>query len=82
VTGRRYNRELAALGERAIGLLTMGEAAVALPGRRSVRHVRLLADAGELERVRLGRLDRITPESVAAYKKRLIAGAEAARDAM
>lgn len=68
---------VAAGDPRIPGLLTRSEAAVQLG--RSVKTVTRLADAGELERVRLGALTRITPESVAAYRQRLIAGAEAAR---
>lgn len=57
------------VGLEALDLLTVGEVAARL--RCSVRMVRRLADAGELERVKLGTLARYTPESVAAYKQRL-----------
>ena len=67
--------DMTAAGLRLLDLLTYQEAAARLPGRRrSVRAVRLLADAGELERVWFGRVARITPESVAAYRQRLIDG--------
>ena len=71
--------DMTAEGLRLLDLLTASEAAARLPFCCSVRRVRRLADAGELERVRLGALVRYTPESVAAYKKRLIAEAEAAK---
>jgi excisionase family DNA binding protein len=71
--------EMAALGERLLDLLTISEASAridAIPGVRcSADKVTRLADAGELERVRLGALVRITPESVAAYEQRM-AGVE------
>jgi len=54
---------------RILGLLTASEAAAAIG--RSVEVVRRLAAAGELERVPFGSQARFTPESVAAYKKRL-----------
>ena len=69
---------MAAAGYRVLDLLTMADAAVLL-GRRSVRAVRRLADAGELERVRFGRTVRITPESVEAYKQRTAGQAGAGR---
>ena len=63
--------DMSAAGLRILDLLTMGEAAVMLPGRlRSVAAVRRLAAAGELVRVDFGGLARITPESVAAYNQR------------
>lgn len=58
------------VGLEALDLLTVGEVAARL--RISPRKVRRLADEGELTRVKLGTLARYTPESVAAYKKRLI----------
>lgn len=64
------------VGMEALDLLTVGEVAQRL--RCSQRKVRRLADEGELTRVKLGTLARYTPESVAAYKQRLIAEAEAA----
>ena len=73
--------DMTAAGARVLDLLTMPEAAALLPGRCSVRRVRLLADAGELERVRFGSLARITPESVAAYRRKLAGAAGTARDA-
>lgn len=63
------------VGVEALGLLPVQEVADLL--RCSTRTVRRLADQGELERVHLGSLVRITPESVAAYKQRLIADAKA-----
>lgn len=72
MTGGRRGRALDAQGGlRLLDLLSMPEVAVMLPGRHSVQYVRRLADAGELELVKLGGLVRITPESVAAYKQRL-----------
>jgi excisionase family DNA binding protein len=53
----------------ALSLLTVSE--VAQMFRCSPLKVRRLADAGELERVHVGSLVRITPESVAAFKKRI-----------
>jgi excisionase family DNA binding protein len=57
------------VGVEALDLLTVREVAGRL--RISVRKVDRLAAAGELEKVKLGTLARITPESVAAYKQRL-----------
>jgi excisionase family DNA binding protein len=64
------------VGLEVLDLLTVSEVASRL--RCSPRMVRRLADAGELERVKLGALVRITPESVAAYKQRLRDRAKAA----
>jgi excisionase family DNA binding protein len=61
--------DMTAAGWRLLDLLTTSEAAVALGC--SPEMVRRLADAGELERVPLGSLARITPESVAARRQRL-----------
>jgi excisionase family DNA binding protein len=69
--------QLSDVGFEALDLLTIGEVAARL--RCSPKKVTRLAAAGELQRVKLGSLVRITPESVAAYKKRLIAEAEAAK---
>ncbi len=63
------------MGLEALDLLTVAEVAGRL--RCSPRKVRRLADEGELQRVKLGSLARYTPESVAAYKARLIAAAQA-----
>lgn len=57
------------VGEEALDLLKYKEAAARL--RVSVSTVRRLVASGELERVPIGRAVRTTPESVAAYKKRL-----------
>ncbi len=64
------------VGLEALDLLTVSEVAQRL--RCSPRKVHRLADEGELTRVKLGALARYTPESVAAFKKRLIAQAQAA----
>jgi len=64
------------VGLEALDLLTVSEVAARL--RCSPRKVRRLADEGELQRVKLGSLARYTPESVAAYKQRLIEQAQAA----
>ena len=60
--------DMEAAGMRLLGLLTVPEAAARLGC--SPETVRRLAAAGELERVNLGALARITPESVAAYQQR------------
>lgn len=65
------------VGLEALDLLTVGDVAQRL--RCSPRKVRRLADEGELTRVKLGTLARYTPESVAAYKKRLIEQAQVAQ---
>jgi excisionase family DNA binding protein len=65
--------DMTAAGVRLLDLLTVSEAAARL--RRSAKHVKRLADAGDLTRVRFGKQVRITPESVAAYRQR-----QAARD--
>jgi excisionase family DNA binding protein len=57
------------VGLEALDLLTVSDVAARL--RCSARMVRRLVDQGELERVKVGSLVRITPESVAAYKQRL-----------
>ncbi len=63
------------VGPEALDLLTVSEVAQRL--RCSPRKVTRLANEGELQRVKLGALVRITPESVAAYRQRLIAAAQA-----
>lgn len=68
------------VGLEVLDLLTLSEVAARL--RCSPKKVTRLAAAGDLERVKLGALVRITPESVAAYKQRLIAEARAARAAV
>ena len=65
------------VGTEALDLLTVSDVAARL--KCSQRKVRRLADEGELMRVKLGSLARYTPESVAAYKARLIEAAEAER---
>jgi excisionase family DNA binding protein len=65
------------VGVEVLDLLTVSEVAQRL--RCSPRKVVRLAAEGELQRVKLGRLTRYTPESVAAFKERLIAEAEAAK---
>ena len=67
------------VGEEALDFLPYKEVARRL--RVSVSTVRRLADDGDIRRVHIGRAARITPESVAAYKVRLCADAEAARTA-
>jgi excisionase family DNA binding protein len=64
--------DMSAAGLRVLDLLTVSEAAVRLgcPAKKVTR----LAAAGELTRVDLGALARITPESVAAYEQRQAAG--------
>ena len=63
---------------RILDLLTASEAGALLSrdlgGWFSADKVRALVRAGELERVDFGRAMRVTPESVAAYKQRVIAG--------
>jgi excisionase family DNA binding protein len=61
--------DMSAAGTRLLDLLTVSEAAARLGC--SAKMVRRLADADPplLERVRFGVLVRITPESVAAYKR-------------
>lgn len=61
------------VGDEALDLLTYSEVAARL--RVSEKTVRRLVESGELERVRIGRGVRITPESVAEYKQRLRADA-------
>ena len=63
------------VGPEALDLLTVSEVAQRL--RCSPRKITRLANEGELQRVKLGALVRITPESVAAYRQRLIAAAQA-----
>ena len=65
------------VGLEALDLLTVGEVAQRL--RCSTKNVKRLADAGELDRVKMGSLVRITPESLLAYKQRLIAAAGTAK---
>lgn len=67
------------VGFEALDLLTVSEVAQRL--RCSPKKITRLAAAGELQRVKMGSLVRITPESVAAYKRRLIEQAEAAGQA-
>jgi excisionase family DNA binding protein len=66
---------MSAAGLRVLDLLTVSEAAARLGC--SAKKVTRLAAAGELTRVDMGALARITPESVAAYEQRQAAGAEA-----
>ncbi len=63
------------VGVEALDLLTIGEVAQRL--RCSPKNVGRLVKAGELDKVKMGGLVRITPESVLAYKKRLIDAAKA-----
>jgi excisionase family DNA binding protein len=63
------------VGLEALDLLTVSEVAARL--RCSPKNVGRLVAAGELTRVKMGALVRITPESLLAYKQRLIAEAEA-----
>jgi len=67
--------DMTAAGLRLLDLLTVSEAAAVLTGRLGVRYsaerVARLADEGELERVRLGMLVRITAASVTAYVERV-----------
>ena len=65
------------VGTEALDLLTVSEVAQRL--RCSPKNVKRLADAGDLTRVKMGSLVRITPESLLAYKQRLIAEAEQAK---
>ena len=65
------------VGTEALDLLTVSEVAQRL--RCSTKNVKRLADAGDLTRVKMGSLVRITPESLLAYKQRLIAEAEQAK---
>ncbi len=58
---------MSAAGLRVLDLLTVSEAAQRLGC--STRKVIRLAAAGELVRVDMGALARITPESVAAYER-------------
>ena len=60
--------DMPAAGLRVLGLLTIPEAARRLGC--SPRKVRRLAVVGELTRVDMGALARITPGSVAAYEQR------------
>lgn len=64
------------VGIEALRLLTASEVALLL-GRISVRKVRRLAAEGEIQKVKVGSLARYTPESVDAYRRRLIAAAGA-----
>ena len=65
------------VGLEALDLLTISEVAQRL--RCSPKNVTRLVKAGQLTRVKMGALVRITPESLLAYKKRLIAEAEQAK---
>jgi excisionase family DNA binding protein len=65
------------VGLEALDLLTASEVAQRL--RCSMKKVTRLAAEGEIQKVKLGALARYTPESVAAYKQRLIAAAQAAK---
>ena len=67
--------QMAEVGMEALTLLTVPEVAALL--KCSPKKVTRLAAAGELQRVKLGALVRITPESVAAFKARLVAETEA-----
>lgn len=67
--------DMTAAGTRILDLLTISEAAVRLGC--SAQKVSRLAAEGALVRVDFGALARITPESVAAYRQRLAAGAGA-----
>lgn len=69
--------EMADVGIEALRLLTGSEVALLL-GRISVQKVRRLADEGEIQKVKVGSLARYTPESVDAYRQRLIEAAGAA----
>jgi excisionase family DNA binding protein len=60
--------DMSAAGLRVLDLLTVSEAAQRLGC--SAQKVTRLAAAGELTRVDMGALARITPESVAAYEQR------------
>jgi excisionase family DNA binding protein len=66
--------DMSAAGLRVLDLLTVSEVAVRLGC--SAKRVTSLAAAGELTRVDMGVLARITPESVTAYEQRQAAGAE------
>jgi excisionase family DNA binding protein len=63
------------VGFEALDFLTASEVAQRL--RCSVKKVTRLAAEGEIVKVKLGSLARYTPESVAAYKQRLIDAARA-----
>jgi excisionase family DNA binding protein len=65
------------VGLEALDLLTASEVAQRL--KCSPKKVTRLAAEGEIQKVKLGSLARYTPESVAAYKKRLIEQAQAAK---
>jgi excisionase family DNA binding protein len=65
------------VGFEVLGFLTGSEVAALL--KCSPKKVTRLARDGEIVKVKLGSLARYTPESVAAYKKRLIAEAQAAK---
>jgi excisionase family DNA binding protein len=65
--------DMSAAGVRLLDLLTVSEAAVRLGC--SAEKVRRLVAEGVLAEERFGVLARITPESVAAYKQRMTAGA-------
>jgi hypothetical protein len=66
--------DMTAAGLQLPDLLTVPEVAALLTRRLGVRYsperVKRLAAAGELVRVNMGALARITPESVAAYEQR------------
>jgi excisionase family DNA binding protein len=65
------------VGLEALGFLTTSEVAALL--KCSPKKVTRLAAEGEIQKVKLGALSRYTPESVAAYKRRLIEQAQAAK---
>jgi excisionase family DNA binding protein len=69
--------QMSDVGFEALDLLTAAEVAQRL--RCSTRKVCRLADEGELVKVKMGTLARYTPESVAAYKARLVEQAGAAQ---
>ena len=63
------------VGAEALDLLTCGEVATRL--RLSEKTVRRLIASGDIGSVKIGTLRRVAPEAVIAYKKRLIAAAQA-----
>ena len=73
--------DMTVAGLAVMDLLTIPETAALLTRRLRVRYsqakVTRLAAAGELTRMDMGALARITPGSVAAYEQRQAAGAKA-----